>query len=267
MTNDIIKDLTSKKARQVFSLLSEFNRNANYGGYFYNGPEAAELSKIAKYDNTPRHGFHITTWHRQNGSLNPVDFLTIVTQTQPFDARILGYADNGKNQAIAVTRPPVFMTPALPHITISWVNNGNPAASGYIPSWNSVIPLNIPEVLKNGTMKFIMHNNREMDLSMFQSGIKALEIERMNEIASKLDPKIKAEIDGHYDTMNWEELKSRFISTGLEFNETMAKLYAAYRVDTTDDKVSLSAKMNECWKEDEKADRESDEEHEERNDD
>lgn len=263
MTRDIIRDLTAKKPFQVFAMMSEFNRNAGWAGYFYNGPDATQLSSIAKYEKTAKHGLHITTWHTNDGKLNPADFLLLVTATETFDAKVLGYADDGRNQAIKVARPPIFMKPVTPHITVSWVNNGNPAASGFMQF--SEAPANIPPMMCNGTMKVIMQNNREMNLDIFRASIKALEMERMGEIAAKLDPQIRAEIDKHYDTMTWEELKNRFISNGVEFNENLAKLYAQYRADTTDDKMSLSAQSTEAWRADALADKESDEEHEEKN--
>ena len=260
MTRDIIKDLTAHKGIKVFNLMAEFNRNAGWAGYFYHGVDATALSQIDKYEKAPKHGLHITAWHRNHGSLNPADFLRLVTEEKTYDAKVQGYADDGKNQAISVTRPPVFMTPATPHITVSWVNNGNPAASGYMQFSNHA-PQGVSSVLQNGQMKVIMQNSREMDLSIFRNAIKALEQERMTEIAAKLDPQIKAEIDKHYDTMSWEELK-KLIVTGVDFNENLAKLYAQYRADTTDDNMpTLSEVMAARWREDAAADRASDEEY------
>lgn len=258
MTPEIIRDLTATKAMKVFHLMNEFHRNANWCGYFYNGLETDALSEAATYDKSPRHGYHITIWHRNNFSLNPSDFINMITQTQPFDAQVLGYADDGKNQAIAVTRPPVFLSSVVPHVTISWVAKGNPAASGYM-QFSPSIPESIPKCLTNGTMKVIMHNNRDMDLEIFRHSIKNLELERMDELANQLSPNARAVIDGHYDIMPWEELASRLISNGIEFNEKIAKLYAQYRVDTTDSKMpTLSAQINELLKIDAQYDKASD---------
>ncbi len=260
MTRDIIKDLTAHKGIKVFNLMAEFNRNAGWAGYFFNGVDATAVRQLAKYPETGKYDLHITSWHRNHGALQPSEFLQIITEENKYDAKITGYGDDGKNQALAVTRPPVFRSPVPPHITVSWINNGNPAASGYM-QFNDPIPTGMPSVLQNGQMKVVMHNSREMDLGIFRSAIKALEQERMTEIAAKLDPQIKAEIDKHYDTMSWEELK-KLIVTGVDFNENLAKLYAQYRADTTDDNMpTLSEAMAARWREDAAADRASDEEH------
>ena len=261
MTPDIIRDLTAKRGMDVFRLLTEFNRNASWAGYFYEGADATMLAQIGKYEKTPRHGLHINAWHTNYGKLNPSDFLRLVTEEQKHDAKILGYADDGKNQAISVTKPPIFMTPATPHITVSWINTGNPAASGYM-QFNEPIPAGLPSMMHSGGIKVIMHNNREMDLSVFRGAIKALEQERMTEIAGKLDPQIKSEIDKHYDTMSWEELRALIVD-GVSFNEELAKLYAQYRADITDDNMpTLSDVMAERLLTDAEADRASDEEYE-----
>ena len=263
MTQDIIRDLTAKRGMDVFRLLSEFNRNAAWAGYFYQGVDASALEQIVKYEKTPRHGLHITAWHLNYGKLNPSEFLRLVTDETKFDAKVLGYADDGKNQAIKVTRPPIFMTPATPHISISWINNANPTASGYMQFGPA--PAGIPTLLQNGGIKVIMHNNREMDLSVFRGAIQGLEQDRMTEIAEKLDPEVKATIDKHYDTMTWEELKVLIVN-GASFNEELAKLYAQYRADTTDDNMpTLSDVMAERWREDAAADKASDDDHEKEN--
>ena len=261
MTPDIVKDLTAKKGMAVFQLLTEFNRNAAWAGYFYTGADAEALAQVGKYEKTPRHGLHITSWHTNHSNLNPSEFLRLVTEQGTYDAKVLAYADDTQNQAIAVTRPPVYMTPATPHITVSWINTGNPAASGYM-QFSDPMPTGVPTIMHGGSMKVIMRNNREMDLGIFRAAIKSLEQERMNEIASKLDPQVKAEIDKHYDTMTWEELRTHILD-GVNFNEDLAKLYAQYRADTTDDNMpTLSDVMAERWHQDAIADRESDDEHE-----
>lgn len=245
MTPDIVKDLTAKKGLAVFKLLTEFNRNAAWAGYFYTGADAETLAQTGKYEKTPRHGLHITSWHVNHGTLNPSDFLHLVMEQGAFDAQVLAYADNEKNQAIAVTRPPVYMTPATPHITISWINTGNPAASGYMP-FNNPIPVSVPTVMHGGNMKVIMRNNREMDLGIFRAAVKSLEQERMSEIANKLDPQIREIIDQNYDKMTWDELCSQFPSQ-VECNENLAKLYTQYRIDVTvDDIPSLDELTDEA---------------------
>lgn len=262
MTNDIIKDLTSKRGMDVFRLLAEFNRNAAWAGYFYQGVDVTALEQFGKYEKTPRHGIHVTAWHMNYGKLNPSEFLRLVTCEDKIDTKVVGYADDGKNQAIAVTRPPIFMTPATPHMTMSYVANGNATASGYMRF--GPVPAGMPTLLQNGGIKVIMSNNREMDLSVFRGAIQALEHERMTEIGAKLDPQVKETIDKHYDTMNWEELKALIVN-GVSFNEELAKLYAQYRADTTDnDMPTLSEVMAERWREDAAADRAAEEEADEK---
>mgnify|MGYP003322196625 CR=1 FL=1 len=48
MTSDIIRDLTAKRGVDVFRLLTEFNRNAAWAGYFYQGADATMLEQIGK---------------------------------------------------------------------------------------------------------------------------------------------------------------------------------------------------------------------------
>ena len=235
MTSDIIKDLTAKKGPAVFDLLKEFNRNASWGGYFYTGVDAEALAQVGHYEKTPRHGLHITAWHSHYTKLNPSDFLKLVTEQRTYDAQVLAYADDAKNQAIAVARPPIYMTPATPHITISWVAGGNPAASGYM-QFSDPIPNGIPAVMHCGSIKIIMHNNREMNLGIFRSAIQSLEQDRMTEIASKLDAQIKQVIDQNYDMMPYEQLRTKFPSD-IKYDENLTRLYTQYRCDITTDNV------------------------------
>lgn len=235
MTPDIIKDLTAKKGAAVFGLLTEFHRNAAWGGYFFQGADADALAKSGHYEKTPRHGLHITAWHSHHGKLNPSDFVRLVTNQTTYDAQVLAYADDAKNQAVAVTRPPIYMTPATPHITISWVASGNPAASGYM-EFNSAMPSDIPAVMHGGGIKIIMHNNREMDLGIFRAAIASLERERMNEIAIKLDPQIRQIIDKHCDKMPYEQLCTKF-PADIKFDEGLARLYTQYCCDIPNDTI------------------------------
>lgn len=259
MTHDIIKDLTAKRGREVFDLLAEFNRNAGWAGYFYEGVDATAVAQTGVYERTPKNGLHTTVWNRNHGTLNPAEFLRLVTTEAPYNATVIGYADDGKNQAIAVTRPPFYVHPATPHSTISWIATANPAASGYM-QFSTQIPEGIPTTLRDGSIKVIMQNGREMNLVTFRGAIKAMEVERMNEIGAKLDPQIKEAIDKHFDTMTWEDLK-KLIINGISFNEEMAKLYAQYRADTTDDQMpTLSEQLEARMAEDAAADRASDEE-------
>lgn len=267
MTHDILQDLLKNKARPLFTLMQEFNRNAGWCGYFFDGVDATMLGAAAHYENTPRHGFHVTTWHRNNGTLTLRDFVRIVTEQTEYTLAVKGYADNGQNQAIQVERAPnmIYLSQATPHVNISWTSNGNAAASGYM-RFGSQIPAELPDAMRSGKMKVIMQNNKEMDVSMFRSIIKTLELQRLDEIITKLDPQIRAAVDAQHpevqplDTMVWDELKRRFISNGIEFNENMAKLYAQYRTDTTDDKMpSMDKRNEEAWERDAAADKSSDE--------
>ena len=262
MKDIIVKDLLKNKAMQVHTYLEEFNRNAGWAGYFFDGEDAAQLAAAGKYENTPKHGLHITVWHRNHGNLGVHEFLKTVMDANIIKTKVLGYADDGKNQAILVEKPPAFLTPAIPHVTISWVQGGNAAASGYMQFGSA--PDGIPKELHGGYMKFIMTNGKEMLLDGFQDGIRKLELERMNEIASKLPTEVKTAIDEQktFDQLSWDILKDRFISNGIEFNENMALLYAQYLVDTTDSIMpSHSAKEKELLADDAAHDKATDEQH------
>lgn len=243
MTPDIIKDLTSTKGPAVFQLLAEFNREAAWGGYFYTGKDAETLEQVGNYEKTPRQGLHITSWHSNHGKLTPSEFLRLVTEQGTHDAKVLAYADDKRNQAIAVTRPPVYMTAATPHITISWIKGGNPAASGYM-QFDDQMPEGVPTVMHGGSIKIITRDNRELNLDVFRAAIQLIEQERMAEIASKLDPQIMQIIDNNYDKMTCEELLAK-CPTEVKFDEGLARLYTQYRLDITTDEPTLHDRLTE----------------------
>jgi hypothetical protein len=243
MTPDIIKDLTSTKGQVVFQLLTEFNQEAAWGGYFYAGKDAETLAQVGNYEKTPRQGLHITSWHSNHGKLTPSEFLRLVTEQGTHDAKVLAYADDKCNQAIAVTRPPVYMTAATPHITISWIKGGNPAASGYM-QFDDQMPEGIPTVMHGGSMKIITRDNRELNLDVFRAEIQLVERERMAEIASKLDPQITQIIDKNYNKMTCEELLAK-CSAEVKFDEGLARLYTQYRLDITADEALSQDELTE----------------------
>lgn len=233
--NDAIRhDLLKNKPLKLQPLLDEFNRNASWAGYFFTGPEAEKLAAAGIYEKTPKQGLHATVWHEQNHAMTMDIFLRTVPVTERFDTRVLGYADDGKNQAIMVERPDVFINRTQPHISISWAKGANPAAAGMMQF--GPVPEGIPSELHGGQFVFVMRNSRLMDVSAFRQGILMVERERMQEIAAKLPPEVVKELKP-FDQMNWDDLKKQFISTGVQFNETLAKLYAQYLADTTDDKM------------------------------
>jgi hypothetical protein len=244
MTYDIIKDLTAKRGMQVFALLTEFNRNAGWAGYFYDGPEASVLREQAAYEKINKHGLHITIWHVNNKRLNPSDFIRLVMETRPYTANVLGYADDGKNQAIAVSRPVIYMQPTVPHITISTAPKCNPSAAGYM-HFSNPVPVEIPKTMRDGDIKVIMQNNKEMDLTIFRTAIKALGKERMAELAEKLPPQVKEQIDRHFN-MSWDALKNHLAACDLVFNENTAKLYAQYCTHMNNNKDDLELTNEVC---------------------
>lgn len=265
MNDIIIRDLLKNNGRELGLLLNEFNRNAAWCGYFFDGPDAEKLAVTAKYENIPRHGLHITVWDKNNGELNAQNFIKTVMDIESHDFKVLGYADDNKNQAILVERPSLFLSPATAHMSISWRPDCNAAASGYMQFGPVPSYMNIPSVMHDGQMRFIMHNNREMTLDGFREAIRRLEINRMQELEPKLPEQVKHIIQ-HTDLykINWDELKKLLISNGFEFNEKFAALYAQYLIDTTDSKM-LTRSQIEAQEEEEEAmyDKMTDKQHDE----
>lgn len=276
MHNSIIRDLTKNKAREIQAIrdIGKFDTNAGWAGYFFDGAEADKLASIATHENTPRHGLNVPIWDRNNNSLNAYDFVKMVMETRPDNVAIVGYSDNGTNQAVKVTSPNIYMSAVTPHITISYSEGANIAASGYMQFGVADKHLSLPPVLHDGQIKFIMQNNREMDLTWFRMQIRELEKQRIAEISQKVPEAVRVPIEKAvhdaidngtaFSVMTWDQLKSQFISNGLEFNESMATLYAQYIVDTTDSKMPTRSQV-EAKEEEEEAmyDKMTDEQHDE----
>lgn len=242
MHSSIIKDLSKTKGADVFRLLADFNKNAQWAGYFFGGMDDIMLRQMQTHEQLPKHGFHITIWHKANNALNIQDFMRIVCDTARPEVNVLGYADDGKNQALAVSRPPLYISPAQPHVTISWDAKANAAASGYLQFGEK--PANCPDILHNGHMKVIMHNNREMVFTVYRQELVKLMMLRAQELSAKMNPHVKDVLDKIYldkvlgekpiDEMTIGEIKAKFVNTGIEFNETIATLYARYVTSAID---------------------------------
>ena len=119
-----------------------------------------------------------------------------------------------------------------------------------------------------------MHNNREMVLDVYRNELVKLMMKRSEEIGKKLDPAVKGVLDKIYlekalgekplDEMTMGEIKSKFVLTGLEFNENVAMLYAQYVTSAVElyTKTRSDVEKEEDL-EDAKHDKETDLQHEE----
>lgn len=248
MHGTIIKDLSKKKSADIFGLLTDFNRNARWAGYFFGGTEESILKQMQAHSNIPRHGYHITIWHKNNNALSIADFMRIVCDNDTATVTVEGYADDGKNQALAVSKPQLYIGAAQPHVTISWGERANAAASGYLQFGEK--PIGCPDVLHNGQLKVIMHNNREMQLDGYRNAIVTLMKGRAQELGKMLSPAEKDILDKIYvdkllgikpiDAETIGEIKTQLESMGSGLNEGVATLYARYVVSSND----LSAQVN-----------------------
>lgn len=278
----IAQDLAKSRAKEVVSIRDAFNKNAGWAGYFFYEGINAPL----KYNAIPqpprpyaplekeRAGFHMTFWNEHYSSkLNLQQFLMLVTEDRPIDLRVVGYADDGTKEALLVQnadrngklpmywmanqiQPTIILSYNNPHEHLRRRDEPGPDACKYMqfgPLGNPKVEetLSIPKVLKGGQPVVVMRNAGEMKLNAFREAIRAVEMDRMRELASKLPPEVvKAVTDNKdilalkpFDQMTWETLKKTFISSGIMFNEDMAQLYACYLADTTNSKMPTRSEV------------------------
>jgi hypothetical protein len=237
MHKTLVKDLSQTKGRQLFTILNDFRNNARWAGYFFGGEIAETLYNLKEHVQLPKGRdanieFHVTVWHSRSYNPNVHDLLLLIAPSRPITLGVTGYENDGTNQAISVEKPPVFMSPATPHVTISWASDGNAAASGYLHF--DTLPDEYPDELHNGELAVIMKNGRVMDMSVYHQKLAELVQERLSELSVKLNPAIASALNRAYTNKTLAEAPiDQFISlcklNNVDVNANDAWLYVKYR--------------------------------------
>ena len=263
MNDYIIKDLLKHKSRDICVLLDQFNRNGSQIGYLFNGPDAKSVQAQRVHEKAIAGGLYCGIWDSQARKLSARDLVLLLSAPQHATLKVLGYAANEQHQTLLMEKPEVYLSKAAPHILVSWGNKSNPVAAGFMQFGPVPSHMNIPTELRNGGMLVVMHNSREMDITPFRQVLDILKQQRMAELAQKLPPEVRQELDANYASMDWSAFKTKFISDGFSFNEQVAQMYAHYKMDATKDKVPTRSEVEEAEElEDAEYDKRTDEQNE-----